>query len=251
MGNQLKPQIKSIAAFVLKIYNPIIIVTVIGSFFIVCFFPFKFIPDYLHFGQIENTRSFIWSFISSTLGFSGMILTIVLVTYNFFLRSTRRNTFEFIIENPFLQSVFSIFAANILVNVLGFSLVGINHNQVTILYFLLFTTLIYILSLFPLAILSLKYSTSMTRIEKLVKNISEADMDFLWRPSDVDDQSFNQVEKNNIIVLKDIGVNAIKDGDWVLPQNILNALSRLVDDSVKVSSKDTLNKTAYCFLFVC
>lgn len=244
--------IKGSARFLFKIYNPLIILSVIGTFIASYLFPLKFVPDYFHFAKIENARTFIWSLIGAILGFSGLILTVVLVTYNFYLRSTRRNTFEFIIENPFLRTIFSFFAANVLVNVLGFFLVGINNNKVTILYFLFFITLSYILSLFPLAILSLKYSTSISRIEKLVKNISVADIDFLWKPKVSDDEvPLHRIEKNNVIILKDIGVNAIKDGDWVLPQTILNELRQIVDHSVKDPSKDTFNKAAHCLLFVC
>lgn len=239
-------------SFVFKIYNPFILTSALGLFLFAFFFPVRFIPDYCHLSKIENYRTFIWSLLGATLGFSGLILTVVLVTYNFYQRSTRRNTFEFIIENPGLKRIFSFFASNILLNVLGFCLINSTRASVTILYFLLFSTLGYILSLLPLAIGSLKYSTSMLRIQKLINKISDEDMTFLWSPYMYTEEiPFDTIEQNNIIILKDIGINAIKDGDWVLPQKILTAISDMVVKSADNPSKDDINKTSYCFLFVC
>ena len=243
---------KAAISFIFQIYNPAVIFTCITIFLLLRFFPMRFIPDFLGLSRIEKRQSIIWSLLSSTIGFSALIITIVLVAYNFYLKSTRRNTIEFIIENHWLKAVFTFFATNVSLCFLGFILTDDKDGSLVILYILLFTTFLYIIFLFPFAIMSLRYSTSMDRIEKVINTINDDDLMFLWRPEQYTSKSsLSHIERNKIIVLKDLGVNAIKEGDWVLPQRILNVFLDKIEKSPKSSSEDDLMKILFCYLFIC
>lgn len=243
---------KSSFEFISKIYNPFAVLFSIIFFLILCFFPIKFVPDYFSLRSIENLRTFVWSLFTISLGFSGLILTVLLVAYNFYIKSTRRNTFDFIIENPWLKTIFSFFACSVSLNILGFLLLGFGRERIEIPYFLLISTFIYIISLFPLTILSLKYSTSIARIKKITNAIDKSDILYLSNPDLFQkEKPFESIESNRIIILKDIGVNAIKDGDWMLPQKILNDLFVFVKYSFDKKNEPEINRSVYCFIFVC
>ena len=164
-----------------KIFNPFVIALGIAFFFIVFLFPFKFIPDFFNFAQIENPRTFIWNLVTTTLSFSGLILTVLLVSYNFYLKSTRRNTLEFIIDSPYLKLIFSSFTSLIIIHFLGFFFIkaNIKGEKISLLYFLSIVTLLYILLLFPMVILSLKYSNSIKRIQKILNAVTPIEIEYI------------------------------------------------------------------------
>ncbi|RWY54019.1 hypothetical protein [Mucilaginibacter gilvus] len=81
------------------------------------------------------------SLLSITLGFSGLILTLLLLllSYNFFIKSTRRNTLEFIVDNSYLTILFSGFVGILLVQVAAYlSINRANREEhLAVIYFLL------------------------------------------------------------------------------------------------------------------
>ena len=71
-------------------------------------------------------------------------------------------------------------------------------------------TVIYILIQFPLFALSLKYSNSLKRIRQLNRAITKNEINELSFPNrNLNDDNFvEQLERNNIVLLKDIGVHS-------------------------------------------
>lgn len=238
-----------------KLYNYYIIIVFITIFLITYHVPVYIVPDFFNLYETEHIRNLIWSLITVTLSFTGLILTVLLVVYNFYLKSTRRNTFDFIIENPWLNILFSCFAGTIIFLLLCFAFINNGNKDIhlTSIYFALFSTVLLIFSQFPIVILSLKYSTSIDRFKKLISRISDNDINQFFQP-ELDDSSdfIENIEKNSIIILKDIGVNAIKDNDWVLPQRILQELYTIFIVPIKEdSSKEVLGKNLFCWVFIC
>jgi hypothetical protein len=203
---------------------------------VVYFFPFKFVPDYFHISEIENFRTFIWSLFSVTLGFSGLILTLLLLSFNLHLKSTKRHTLEFVFENVYLKVLFSSFLAIVLLQLISFCAVHVNNrgHVVAVMYLLFLFTASYIIIQLPLAIIGLKYSTSIQKLDKVAKQIDQKDVTALVnRRGITDDIPIEKLESNRLIVLKDIGVNAIKDNDWILPQKILGNIFGLISSSLE------------------
>lgn len=99
------------------------------------------------------------------------------------------------------------------------------NTILTLLYFSSFITFGNLFIQFPLIILCIKHSNSFDTIKDLISKVSEHDMDNLYNPSSANNFRFiDDIEKNRIIQLKDIGISAIKENDWGLPQTILNDL---------------------------
>lgn len=225
---------KSRLQLVAGLYNPFVMIGVVVLYATVYYFPVHFVPDYWHISEIENIRAFIWNLLSVTLGFSGLILTLLLLTYNFFVKSTKRNTLEFIFENPSLRILFSGFVSILLVQVAAYCMLNKDnaHDKYAVIYFLLILTVGYILSQLPLAILGLKYSTSIEKINKIFEDVEFSDVDYLVNSADfLEKNSIEKIEGNRIVLLKDIGLSAIKDSDWILPQKILSNMLDLIHRS--------------------
>lgn len=252
---ELKLKSKTKLGLVIGFYNPAIIFSVITLYFVVFYFPYKFLPDYWHVSEIENFRSFIWSLLTVTLGFSGLILTLLLLSYNFFVKSTRRNTLEFIFDNIFLKILFSGFVSILLVQLAAFCMISKSNrtDKYAVIYFLLTLTVIYILAQLPIAILGLKYSTSMDKINKIFASIDHKDVEYLINTTDfLEKHSIEDIESNRFILLKDLGINAIKESDWILPQKIINNIYKLVPQSIKEDCPvATIEESIYIFLWVC
>lgn len=219
-----------------RFYDLRILASFVIVYMVVYFFPFKFVPDYFHIAEIENFRTFIWSLFSVTLGFSGLILTLLLLSFNLHLKSTKRHTLEFIFENVYLKVLFSSFLAIVLLQLISFCAVHQNNRSevVAVMYLLFLLTASYIIIQLPLAIIGLKYSTSIQKLDKVAKQIDQKDVTALLnRRGITDDIPIEKLESNKLIVLKDIGVNAIKDNDWILPQKILGNIFGLISSSLE------------------
>ncbi len=197
-------------------------------FSIILLCPFRFVPDLFNLGGLVQKKEIVFKLLTTILGFSGIILTILLVVYNFYFKSIRRNTLDFIIDNKWLQLIFSLFFGSILFLSAGFFLTEVNSsfNDLTLLYFSYAITLIFIILLLPISFLSLSDSVSLQRVNSLIAAVSEDDIGELNNPEVYG--SSRHIEKNPLLILKDIGINAISDKDWVLPQTILTSLFNLL-----------------------
>lgn len=128
---------------------------------------------------------------------------------------------------------------------------GNAHDKYAVIYFLLTLTVTYILGQLPVAILGLKYSTSIEKIDKISAAIDFNDVDYLINTADfLEKHSIEKIEDNRIVLLKDIGLNAIKDGDWILPQKILSNGLDLIYQSIKVECPvATTGQAMYIYLW--
>lgn len=102
--------------------------------------------------------------------------------------------------------------------------------------------------------MSLKYSNSFNRIKKVSDNITLEDINCILNPPEIEDHIvfIEEMEKNRIIILKDIAISAIKDNDWSLPQIIISELyHKLI---LSINNKTTENDVSinlYAFNFIC
>jgi hypothetical protein len=223
------------------------------TFLLVAFFPFKFFPDYLLIGNVPAKKDVLFKLLSTTIGFSGLILTVLLVAYNFFIKTIKRNTLEFVTNNLWLKLIFSCFFGNVLFLGIGFFVIETGLiDDITILYFSYIITLIFILSLFPLAILSLNDTISLKKIDKLLRDIKDDDINELIN-SNFDELTWHhKIERNPILILRDIGTNAVTDKDWILPQTILNGLFKLLILSLdNKSSRLTVERNIFVWALCC
>lgn len=219
-----------------KFYDLRILASFVLIYLVVYYFPVKFIPDYFHIAEIENFRTFIWSLFSVTLGFSGLILTLLLLSFNLHLKSTKRHTFEFVFDNVYLKVLFTSFLAIVLLHLISFCAVHENNRSdvVAVIYMLFLLTASYIITQLPLAIIGLKYSTSIQKLDKVAKQIDQKDVIALINRGGLTDNiPIEKLESNKLIVLKDIGISAIKDNDWILPQKILGNIFGLISSSLE------------------
>lgn len=219
-----------------RFYDLRILASFLIFYTVVYYFPIKFVPDYFHIAEIENFRTFIWSLFSVTLGFSGLILTLLLLSFNLHLKSTKRHTLEFVFENVYLKVLFSSFLSIVLLQLISFCAVHQNNREdvIAVMYLLFILTACYIIIQLPLAIMGLKYSTSIQKLDKVAGQIDQKDVaTILDRTAIINDIPIENLERNRLIVLKDIGINAIKDGDWILPQKILENIYGLISSSLE------------------
>jgi|GEM_PF-6299247 len=222
---------KSYLTTVKKITNAKALVSFIVLFVIALVFPKNIIPDLFGLGHLTNKKDIIFRLLSTTIGFSGILLTVLLVVYNFYVKTVRRNTLEFITDNTWIRRIFSLFFGNILFLSLGFFFVDSSpkFNDTSVLYCCYLVTITLILALFPLAILALGDSVSMKRVDKIINSIRDEHLDELaTAPPGMD--WFDLIENNPILVLRDLSVTAIVDRDWVLPQTVLSRLFQLIID---------------------
>ncbi len=239
---------------ILRLYDIKIIIGFLTLFLICIIKYFQFIPDFFEFKKINNPESFLITLWTVIVGSSSVILTILLVVYSSFSKKIKRNSLDFILQNPWIKLVFSLFAGSFLF--ISLSIAAINAFEkvtITLLYFSSIITVLNILIQFPLIILSLKYSNSHKRIRKLIKEITQSDISELFSPSkEINDDDFIEyLEQNKLILLKDIGIHAIKEDDWGLPQNIINELYSILIKPLNKESKIEelrINLNAFCFV---
>lgn len=204
----------------------------------------QIIPDYFKFQKIESAESYILRLLSIVIGFSSFILTILLVVYNTLSKKIRRNSFDFIFDNKWIKFTFTLFCGSLIFissAVLTINISSIN-TIITLLYFSSFITFINLLLQFPLIILCIKHSSSYSTIKDLINKVEKRDIENLYDPYNCSDDTYviENLEKNRIIQLKDIGVSAIKDNDWGLPQTILNDLYKKLISSLSKETEDKI-----------
>lgn len=215
----------------------------------------QIIPDYFHLQKIESAESYILRLFSIIIGFSSFILTILLVVYNAFSKKIRRNSFDFILDNTWIKLTFSLFCGSLIfISLSVFTIQIANINTIiTLLYFSSFITFGNLFIQFPLIILCIKHSSSYDTIKELIKKVTEIDISNLYDPNNENDVNLiENLEKNKLIQLKDIGVSAIKENDWGLPQTILNDLyEKLIIPLNKETEKKVIFKNLYAYNFIC
>lgn len=246
---------RQIIKTIFKLYDPKIIIGFLVLFIICNIRIFHIVPDYCGFSQITSPESFLTTLWTAVVGSSSVILTILLVVYSSYSKKLKRNSLDFILDNPWIKIIFSLFGGSFIY--LSLSIVALRifeNTTLTLLYTSSIITVLNILIQFPLVILSLKYSDSNKRIRKLISEIKQDDINDLYSPSqDLDGFDFVEyMEKNKIILLKDIGIYAIKENDWGLPQSILNGLFEILIEPLNSDTNvDKLKINLYAFYFVC
>lgn len=196
-------------------------------FFIIRIPALQIIPDYLNLSRIDSPESYILRLLSIVIGFSSFILTLILILYNFFSKKIKRNSFDFVFENPWMKFAFSLFSSSVIFIFLTILSLKISSNNTitTLLYLCSIIAFSNILMQFPILILTVKHSSSYEIINKLIDKIEKYDLKELYEPnSEKGTNVLEKLEKNRLIQIKDIGIISIKENDWVLPQRILNDL---------------------------
>ena len=208
---------------------------------IVFFQPLKFIPDYFGLETLIGKKDMLFRLLSMLVGFSGMLLTVFIVVYNFYVKSTRRNTLEFVTDNKWFRLIISCFFGTVIFLSIGFLLVDSHHgNDISLLYISFIISILFLLSLFPFAILALGESTTLKRIDYMIGKITENDIKDLYEKSfEMQSKSERHVEKNPVMLLRDISVNAVAEKDWVLPQTVLDKLFGKLIKSLNKESKSS------------
>lgn len=247
---------KKLIVTIQKLFDYKILAEFLVIFLLISIFDISIIPDYFNLESVKNPYSYLFTLWSTIIGSSSIILTILIVVYNSTLKTIKRNSFDFILSNPWIKNIFSLFGGAFLFLSLSiYSYNSLAPNQgLTVLYIASIITFIYIIAQFPLLILSLEYTNSNSRITSLLEAISEDDILNLYEPPETDDlmDFYELMDKNKIILLKEIGVNAIKENDWSLPQIILNgAYNKLISPLEKSHNLKTLNSNLFAFTYIC
>lgn len=246
---------REILQTIYKLYDGKIVLFFLILFGIIQVSFFQRVPDYFNLQKIESAESFILRLLSIVIGFSSFILTILLVVYNSLTKKIRRNSFEFILDNNWIRFTFSLFCGSLIfISLSVFFIQRVDLNTIlTLLYFSSFITFGNLFIQFPLIILCIKHSNSYDTIKDLICKVSEHDMDNLYNPSSENNFRFiEDIEKNRIIQLKDIGISAIKENDWGLPQTILNDLyEKLIIPLNKNSDDKIIKRNLHVFNFIC
>jgi hypothetical protein len=247
---------KQIFQTINRLYNFKIVFLFIGLFLIIQIPFLQRIPDFFQLTKIEAPQLYLLRLLTIVIGFSSFILTTFLVIYNVFSKRLKRNSFDFILNNPWINLIFSIFFGSLMFILLAiFSIQLLSKNAITTLvYFSSFIAFGNLILQFPLIILSLQYSNSFNSIKNIIKNIKHSDIENLYNPNYGNNDAYHieQLEKNNLIQLKDIGVSAIKEDDWGLPQTILNDLFiKLIEKSdIDIEDYKQLNRNLFAYNFV-
>jgi len=245
---------KNFFKIITSLYGGKLILFFLIIFLIIRIPALQVIPDFLQLGEIESPQSYILRLLSIVIGFSGFILTILLLVYNSFSKKIKRNSFDFVLDNPWIKIAFSLFSSSLVFIFLVLLTLKISNKNIiiTLVYLSSYITFSNLLLQFPLLILSIKHSNSYDVIKKLINNIDIKDLKNLHKPQSNDNENLIEVlEKNKLIQLKDIGLIAIKENDWGLPQTILNKLyEKLISPLEKKSSEKeiVLNISAFNFI---
>ena len=238
-----------------KLYNYKIISLFIFIFFFIQIPFIQKIPDFFQLYKIELPQSYLLRLLTIVIGFSSFILTTFIVIYNVFLKRVRRNSFEVILNNPWINIIFSVFAGSLIFILFSIFIIqnASLNTTITLLYFSSYITFGNLLLQFPLITLSIKHSNSFESVKEIIRNLNVTDIEFLHNPNyHIDDvYRIEDLERNRIILLKDIGVSAIKENDWALPQTILNDLfAKLVKTNSVNTEESDLNKNLFAYIFV-
>uniref|UniRef100_UPI003217CE74 hypothetical protein n=1 Tax=uncultured Draconibacterium sp. TaxID=1573823 RepID=UPI003217CE74 len=247
---------KELTVTIKKLFDYKILAGFFVMFLLISIFDVGIVPDFLNLESVKNPDSYLFALWSSIIGSSSIILTILLVVYSSTLKSIKRNSFDFILSNPWIKNIFSLFGGAFLFLSLSiFSYKSLAPNQgLTIIYIASIVTFIFIIAQFPLLILSLEYTNSNSRITNLLEAISEDDILNLYEPPETEDHMdfYELMDKNKIIMLKEIGVNAIKENDWSLPQIIINGTyNKLISPLEKSHHLKKLNSNLFAFTYIC
>lgn len=236
-----------------RLYNLRIILFFIVLFLAIQIPSFQVFPDIFNLNAERSPDSYILRLLSIVIGFSSIILTILLVIYNSYSKKIRRNSFDFVLNNPWIKLTFTIFGCSLIFIFL--SLVAVNsiteNSKITLLYFCNLITFFSLLCQFPLVILSLKHSNSFQTIRKLIADVNEEDVRNVLNPTVIPQEEFVEaMEKNRIIQLKDLAVFAIKENDWGMPQTILNGLQKKLIYTINDNTSNAI-PNIQAFIFVC
>lgn len=247
---------KELIITIQKLFDYKILAGFLVIFLLISIFDISVIPDFFNLQSVKNPDSYLFALWSSIIGSSSIILTILLVVYSSTLKSIKRNSFDFILSNPWIKNIFSLFGgAFLFISLSIISYKSLAPNQgLTVLYIASIVTFIFIIAQFPLLILSLEYTNSNSRITSLLEAISEDDILNLYEPPETEDHMdfYELMDKNKIIMLKEIGVNAIKENDWSLPQIIINgAYNKLISPLEKSHNLKELNSNLFAFTYIC
>jgi hypothetical protein len=216
----------------------------------------KVIPDFFNLSVIESHNDVLVNLWRVVIGSSSFILTILIVVYNSHLKVVRRNSIELLSDDPWMRLLFSSYvgsfmflsASILLFNILSSSVI------VTLTYLGFAVTIGVLIFQFPLIILSLKHSSSFGRIRSLLNEVTDNEIVQLYRPSfDTEGIQFlEQMERNRIILLKDIGLSGIQERDWSLPQSIVSELYlKLIRPLKATDSEEKAQSRVFAFQFVC
>lgn len=236
---------KDFCNVVCKLYNYKIIGLFVILFLVSFFLEINIFPDWFGFRYIDEPSNLVITLLSIVIGTSSIILTILLVVYESLSKPFRRNSLDIILDDPWIKLLFSLFSGVFIylsLTLLVIKRLGINTDtDLTLLYISCIITFLFILIQFPLVILALRYSKSHKFINKLALEISKSDIDQIFKPTNVEDSIiyFETMEKNKLMLLKEIGIIAIKENDWAMPQYILNEVYAVLIESI---SKDTIEK---------
>ncbi|WP_440881451.1 DUF2254 family protein [Tenacibaculum sp. C7A-26P2] len=245
---------KNFFKIISNLYSGKLILVFLAIFLIIRIPLIQVIPDFLKLGEIESPQSYILRLLSIVIGFSSFILTILLLAYNTFSKKIKRNSFDFVLNNPWIKITFSLFSSSLVFIFLVLLTLKISDKNtiITLVYLSSFLAFSNLLIQFPLLILSIKHSNSYEIIKKLIDNIDKEDLKNLHNPQSINEKNIIDIlEKNKLTQLKDIGITAIKENDWGLPQTIINRLyDKLVLPLDKDSEKEDLiiNLSAFNFL---
>ena len=250
----IKMNLKDFINIISKLYSWQLILIFLAIFLIIRIPILQVFPDFLQLGEIESPQSYVLMLLSIVIGFSSFILTILLIAYNTFSKKIKRNSFDFVLDNPWIKITFSLFSSSVVFIFLVLVTLNVSSKNTTV-------TLVYLSSLiafsnliiqFPLLILSIKHTSSYEIIKKIIRNIDREDLENLHNPQNINERNLIEIlEKNKLIQLKDIAIIAIKENDWALPQTILNELfDKLISPLDKKSDiKDiTFNLSAFSFM---
>ncbi|MGK4880693.1 hypothetical protein [Elizabethkingia anophelis] len=239
-----------------KLYNFKIILLFITVFILVQLPLLQKVPDFLQLASIETPQSYLFRLLSISIGFSSFILTTFLVIYNVFSKRLKRNSFDFILDNPWINLIFSIFVGSLIFHLLSILTIQISSTNtvITLVYFSTFVVFTSLLLQFPLIILSIRHSSSFRIVKKMIEKITTSDIDNLYNPNYTVDDAYmiEELEKNILIQIKDIGVSSIKDDDWGMPQTILNDLfEKFIEKAdFDLNNIKQLDKNLYSYIFV-
>jgi hypothetical protein len=231
-----------------RIYDPKIVIGLLILLGAILANPLPpFLYDYFDFASLKSTRDFIMDVLKMTLGFSSLILTALTLAYGFYSKSIKRNVFSLILESNGIRIIFSLFSGIILFLGLGFFLCVKFplKNQIALEYFSFGITITFILIQIPLFIVLLSETTSLKKVEHLVNKIFDSHIESIANRQFKGENALefaDSVESNPLIMLKDLAIGAVKDGDRILPQTTLNLTFERLISSIRPDTPNNVIK---------
>ncbi|MEQ8713847.1 MAG: hypothetical protein RIC80_12580 [Cyclobacteriaceae bacterium] len=218
---------KEFFRLVLRIYDFKIIAFFVVLLIVLRNIGFGFVPDFFDLASNLEDGRIALTLASSITGFFSLILVISLVFFNLLSLSVRRNATDFISGNIWLKRFLSIYLGVLFFLIGSFFSIQkpIDHIDLNLAYASVYVFFTFLITAFPLILTSLDHSVSLKRIKELILQISNEEIMMINGSGfheDLDNTSILEVmESNKLIVLKDLGVEAIRRHDWSLPQNIV------------------------------